>query len=344
MKNERRGIVICGAYGMDNAGDDAVLRSIVQSARAFDGEMPVCVIGRKPKKIAARFGVAAAGRLAIFKWLRAMRKAKLFLLGGGSLLQTSTSRRSLWYYLAVTRLAKKCGCAVQLYGGGVGPVGQARERDRCARVLNECADAVTLRDEKSARTLAEWGVTQLRIVAAADPVFALEAPAGERERSIGFALRPWDGFGEKVPAFARAARYAYESYGLTPVFFALAPEDAAAARRVMAAAGGVPCRMYADARGLGRMSAVLSMRLHGLIFAVVGGAGCAGVSYDPKVSAFCRENDLPCSRLGDVTAEGLCALIDRAVAADVEALSETRERLRRAERANAEVMWELLGS
>lgn len=343
MKNERRGIVVCGAYGMDNAGDDAVLRSLVAAARAFDGEMPVCVIGRKPKKTAARFGVASAGRLSIFKWLRAMRRSKLFILGGGSLLQQATSRRSLWYYLAVTCLAKKMGCAVQLYGCGIGPVRRERAVARCAWVLNECADVICLRDEKSARTLASWGVTQPRIVAAADPVFALEPPPGERERCIGFALRSWEGFREKVPAFARAARYAYEGYGLTPVFFALAPGDAAAARQVMAAVKGVKCRLYSDARELGHMSAVVSMRLHGLIFAVLGGAGCAGVSYDTKVSSFCRDNGLPCSLLGDVTAQGLCALIDRAVHTDIEALSETRERLRRAERANAEVMWELLG-
>lgn len=342
MKNERRGIVVCGAYGMENAGDDAVLRSIVTSAREFDGDMPLCVIGRRARKTASRFGVDSAGRLAIFKWLRAMRRSKLFILGGGSLLQDVTSRRSLWYYLAVTRLAKKMGCAVQLYGCGIGPVRREREIARCARVLNECADAISLRDEKSARTLAQWGVAAPRIVAAADPVFALSGSGGEREKAIGFALRLWDRFREKIPAFARAARYAFENYGLTPVFFALSPADAAAARQVMAAAKGVPCRMYSDARQLGRMSAVVSMRLHGLIFALMGGAGCAGVSYDVKVSSFCRENALPCSLLGDVTAQGLCALIDRAVHADIEALSECCERLRRAERANAEVMWELL--
>lgn len=342
MKNERRGVVICGAYGMDNAGDDAVLQSIVASLRGFDGGMPVCVMGRRPRALAARFGVAAAGRLQIVRWLRAMRQAKLFILGGGSLLQDATSRRSLWYYLIAVRLAKKMGCAVQLYGCGAGPVRHERETARCARVLNECADVICLRDEKSARTLAEWGVTRPRIVPAADSAFALAAPSGERERAIGFALRTWPAFSEKIPAFARAARYAYESYGLTPVFFAFAPGDAAAARRVTAAAGDVPCRLYSDPRGIARMSAVLSMRLHGLIFAVLGGAGAAGVSYDVKVSSFCRENALPCTLLGDVTEAGLCALIDRAVHADAEALAEKRERLRCAERANAEVAWELL--
>ena len=343
MKNERRGIVICGAYGMGNAGDDASLRSIVAALREFDGELPICVMGRRPRTIAAEFGVEAVGRLQSLRWLRRLREAKLFILGGGSLLQDVTSRRSLWYYLTVLRLARKAGCAVQLYGCGMGPVRHERAIRRCARVLDECADVICLRDAKSARTLAEWGVTRPRIVQAADPVFALTPPSGERERAIGFALRDWPEFSKKRTAFAKAARYAYERYGLTPVFFALAPEDAAVARRVMAAAGDIPCRLYADPRGIARMSAVLSMRLHGLIFAMLGGAGVAGVSYDVKVSSFCRENALPCTLLGEVTAAGLCTLIDRAVHADAEALAETRERLRRAERTNAEVVWELLG-
>lgn len=343
MKNDRSGVVICGAYGMDNAGDDAILQSIVQSVRSFDADMPVCVVGRRPKRTAARCGVSAAGRLQVFRWLRAMRRSKLFVLGGGSLLQDVTSRRSLWYYLLLTTAAKKLGCAVQLYGGGVGPVRRERERSRCARVLNECADVLCLRDEKSARTLAQWGVTKPRIVFTADPALALSPPGGERERCIGLALRPWPQLREKIPAFARAARYAFENYGLTPVFFALGPGDAQAARQVTAALRGVPYRTVSDARALGRMSAVLSMRLHGLIFAVTGGAPCAGVSYDVKVSSFCRDNALPCSLLGEVTAQGLCTLIDRVVQTDAEALSETLGRLRRAERANAEVLWQLLG-
>ncbi len=343
MKNERHGVVICGAYGMSNAGDDASLRSIVAALREFDGELPVCVMGRRPRAVAEKLGIEAAGRLQIFRWLRKMREAKLFILGGGSLLQDVTSRRSLWYYLAALRLAKRSGCAVQLYGCGLGPVRHEREIRRCARTLNDCADVICLRDAKSARTLAEWGVTRPRVIAAADPVFALAPPGGEREHAIGFALRDWPEFAEKKAAFAGAAHYAYERYGLTPVFFALAPGDAAAARRVMTAIGSIPCRLYADPRGIARMSAVLSMRLHGLIFAVLGGAGAAGVSYDVKVSSFCRENALPCTLLGEVTVSGLCALVDRAVHADMETLAETRERLRRAEHANAEAAWELLG-
>ena len=51
-----------------------------------------------------------------------MRRSKLYINGGGSLIQDVTSCRSLWYYLTNIRAAKFLGCKVQMYGCGIGPV------------------------------------------------------------------------------------------------------------------------------------------------------------------------------------------------------------------------------
>ena len=340
MKNP--GVLICGAYGLGNAGDDAVLRSMIAALREFDGSLPLCVMARRPRETARRFGVEAVHPLNVPRWLGLMGRTRLFISGGGSLLQDVTSQRSLWYYLAAIALAKQRGCAVMLYGCGIGPVGSKKNRVRCARVLNSCADVICLRDKQSAKTLADWGVTA-ELLVTADPAFREKAAGGEREKCIGFALRGWEGFWYRVPYFAAAARHAWERYGLTPVFVCMAPEDIRAAKSVMAALEDVPCRMMSEPRGLGRMSVVLSMRLHGLIFAVAGGASPAAVSYDPKVAAFCGENGLPWIGLEAAEEESLCALIDRAAASDPELLAETAERLRRKERQNAAAAWELLG-
>lgn len=342
MKNPRQGVVILGAYGMDNAGDDAALRSILESLREFDRDLPVRVIGKKPKRIAKHFGVRAVGQLSLGRMVSALRKSKLFILGGGSLLQDVTSSRSLWYYLGVTVLAKKCGCAVQMYGGGLGPVRGEKNRKHCAAVLDEYTDILCLRDEESRKLLTSWGVTKPRVLRSADPAFRLSFPSAPREKCIGFVLRDWEGVWYHVPDFARAARYAFENYGLTPVFFVFGAGDAVAARSVMAACEGIPCRLSNEPKGVARMTVTLSMRLHGLIFSLLGGVSAAGVSYDDKVSAFCREAGFGCVGLAEVTAQALCTLIDRAMTADAEELLERREWLRRAERINAETAWELL--
>lgn len=340
----RRGIVLCGAYGMENAGDDAILAAILQDMRRLEQDIPITVLARRPASVSKRFGVTAIHPLNISRWFFALKRSALFLSGGGSLLQDVTSRRSLWYYLLTIVLAKKAGCAVQLYGCGIGPLTRASSREHTAKVLNTCADAITLRDEDSLETLNAMGVTEPRILLAADPALRLETPGGDRERKLGLILRPWPDFWARVPDIAAAARYAYERYKLPPVLICLSPEDRTAAGSVSKAleAMGIPCSISLHPRRIGRMTLVLSMRLHGLIFALRDGAPAAGVSYDPKVTAFCREACLPCAELRDADSETLCRLIDEAILLDTETLSATAEKLRRREKANARTAAELL--
>lgn len=343
-RKPRRGVVICGAYGLENAGDDAVLAAILQNLRRLDKALPITVMARKPASVARQFGVTAVHPLNLFRWLSAMRRSTLLISGGGSLLQDVTSRRSLWYYLGAIALAKKMGCSVQLYGCGIGPLLRERSKTRTAKVLNACADAITLRDEDSLHALKTLGVTAPRILLAADPAIRLDTPAGERERSFGIVVRPWPDFWAHVPDFAAAARHVWKRYRLPAVVICLSPEDRVAARSLCAAleAEDVPCSISLHPRRVGRMSLVLSMRLHGLVFALRDGAPAAGVSYDPKVSAFCREAGLPCMNLADTTAEGLCSLVDEALHLDAETLSVSAEKLRRREHVNSRTAAEFI--
>ena len=343
-RRPRRGVVICGAYGMENAGDDAVLTAILSELRRIEQDIPVTVLARRPKAVAKRCGTAAVHPLRVLRRMPAMSRARLFISGGGSLLQDVTSRRSLLYYLLTIRLAKKLGCAVQLYGCGVGPLRSERSRRETAAVLNACADVITLRDGDSADFLRELGVTRPRILIAADPALSLPSAAGERERAAGLVLRDWPGLRERLPALAGGVRYLWSSYRREPVFFCLAPEDRAPVRALcaMLAEEGIPASVSADVRRLGRMSLVLSMRLHGLVFALRDGAPAAGVSYDPKVTAFCREAGFPCAPLDGLTEDGLRALIDAAAHLDGESLSAAAELLRERERLNGRAAAQLL--
>lgn len=340
----RRGAVICGAYGMDNAGDDAVLAAIVDELRRIDRDLPITVLARAPKKTAERFGIAAVHPLRPLRWLRVLRRSALFISGGGSLLQDATSRRSLFYYLATIRLAKRSGCRVMLYGCGIGPLRAEASRRRTAETLSACADVITLRDPDSANLLRELGVAGPRVLLSADPALSAASPAGERERAVGFVLRDWPGFDAHASDLAAAAWYAYETYRLTPVFLCFSPEDRAVSRRICDAleAGGVPCAVASDVRRTGRMSLVISMRLHGLIFALRAGTPSGGISYDPKVASFAADAALPCLPWEAVTADALFRLIDQTAHLDGEALSAAAQRLRRRERVNGSAAAELL--
>lgn len=339
----RQGVVLCGAYGMGNAGDDAILAAVTDALRRLDRDMPITVICRRPKGVARTFGVAAVGRMNVLGWLRAMGSAKLFILGGGGLLQDVTSRRSLWYYLLLLRTAKAMGCATQLYGVGAGPIHHDREQMWTANILNRCADVITLRDSASLAQLKSWGVRGSKRLLAADPVLGAppQVPA-ERERKAGFILRSWPDVWGHVPDFAQAVRYVWERYHLPPVFLCLAPEDRRVIGDVCALLEDVPFSVSTDARRTGRMSLVISMRLHGLIFALSGGAPAAGISYDPKVDAFCTEAGLPMIALRDVTGGDLQDLIDLAMHLDGEHLSVAARTLRAREQMNINAAAQLL--
>ena len=205
------------------------------------------------------------------------------------------------------------------------------------------------------------GVTVPEILLTADPALTLH-PAAEAEtdsvllragipphgRYIAFGVRQWKGFEDKAPIFGKAAKYAYETYGLTPVFTAVDKKLDPAAARLAARGLDIPHYFLDDAGGAGtiigalsRMEAVVSMRLHALIFAAGQGIPLVGVVYDPKVSAFLRYigQERFCD-LEALTEENLREMIDRCVAQPVS--PDAVKRLQEMEQQNVDVARRLI--
>jgi polysaccharide pyruvyl transferase CsaB len=364
-KRDRDGVVICGAYGRGNAGDDAILEAILQEMRSIDPDMPITVLTKDPKATRLTYRVRTAGRMDVGTWKKAMRHAGLYINGGGSLIQDVTSRRSLWFYLHNIQAAHKAGCKVQMYGCGIGPVLREQHRKLAASVLNASVDVITLREPNSLKELQSMGVTKPEILLTADPALTLPAANSDEIDSVllragipphgkylCFALRNWKGFEDKAPLFAQAAKYAYETYSLTPVFAAVEKHLDPVAGRLAAAGLDIPHYFLDDAGSAGtiigalsRMQAVVSMRLHALIFAAGQGIPLAGVVYDPKVSAFLRyigqENFLD---LDALTVDALKAMIDRMVSSPIspEEQAAAVQKLRQIEQVNVDTARRLL--
>jgi polysaccharide pyruvyl transferase WcaK-like protein len=252
-----------------------------------------------------------------------------------------------------------------MYGCGIGPVTRESHRKLAAKVLNQYVDIITLREPDSLEELRAMGVTVPQTILTADPALTLH-PAGENEtdsvllragipphgKYICFALRRWRGFEEKAPLFGAAAKYAYKTYGLTPVFVAIEKRQDPAANKLAARGLDIPHYFLDDAGGAGtiigalsRMEVVVSMRLHALIFSAGQGIPLAGVVYDPKVSAFLRYigQDL-FTDLDALTEENLRAMIDQAVSRTErpEAQAAAVARLREMEQLNVKVARQLL--
>lgn len=332
-RRTQAGAVICGAYGRGNTGDDAILDAILQELRQADPTLPVCVISRNPEETHKKYSVQACYTFRLREIWRKLGRAELFLSGGGSLIQNATSSRSLYYYLLTLLMAKKRNCKVMMYGCGIGPVYGRFHRWVAGRVVNQCVDVITLRDDDSVDELKNMGVYRPKIIRTADPTISIgQEEAGQTADLleqlgipsdgvyIGFGLRQWKGFDEVAPQIARAAQYAWEKHGLIPVFIPMEyPKDCEAAQKVIQhlhcpyhqISEQIPIR-HTTAM-FSRMSMVVGMRLHALIFAAKNGVPGIGISYDMKVDAFlksigCEEALL---HVQSLTAEQLMEQIDR---------------------------------
>ena len=159
------------------------------------------------------------------------------------------------------------------------------------------------------------------------------------------ALRTWEGFEERIPAFAAAAEYACREYGLIPLFCLMEEKSDASAAHAVAKRLRCPYLTVQAGNSGGeilalvhRMSLVISMRLHALVFASGQGVPLVGVVYDPKVSAFLdhlgQDLYLP---LQETNGAALCDLIDAALA-ERRFEGENIRRLRRLAEENEEIL------
>ncbi len=363
----RERVVICGAYGRNNAGDDAILEGILREIRLVDPDRPITVLSRSPRQTRRTGRVNSTHIFNLFGFIASARRAALFVSGGGSLIQNVTSNRSLWYYIGAISLAHRLGARVLMYGCGVGPLTGHFNRRLTASVLNRHVEAITLREDSSLKDIEKLGVTRPRIVLSADPALILEPaepaavdslllsqgvpPQGEY---IAFALRRWPGFEAKTDVFVQAADYASEAHGLTPLFVPIEKRMDMEAARITAARVKHTCYVL-DTTGqageviglMGRCRAVVAMRLHALIFASGQGLPLVGVAYDEKVTAFLRYmgQDL-FAPFDTLDIETLKKLIDRAMMQTD--LQEERltavARLRAMEARNVDILQEMLRS
>ncbi len=327
-KKERDGVLICGAYGKGNRGDNAILSAIVRQLRSIDSDLPICVLSRDPKETRLCAGIPSIYTFRPFKSRKILKQTELYISGGGTLMQDATSTRSLLYYLFSIKQAKKAGCKVMLYGCGIGPIHRKRNRKRTAKVLNACADVISVRDHYSLSFLRELGVTKPAIHLTADPALLVDAQdynylhrcgLSEKEQYALFALRPWEGYRQEV--FAQAAEHIYKNYGMIPVLYCMEPNRDLAVARELAKQLHCPYKLLEAGESgeqvicvIKQMSLVVSMRLHTLIFAAGQGIPLVGVVYDPKVSGFL--DDLGQKRylpLEKAEGSSLCAMIDQAL-------------------------------
>lgn len=291
-------VAVSGYYGCGNTGDEAVLAGILESFKRRNAAVEFTVFSARPEDTHRLHGVRAVDRIRGVG--PALKEADLLLSGGGSLLQDTTSLRSLLYYLWVTRTAQRMNRPVMLYAQGIGPLRRPVARMLVRRFANR-VNYITVRDEPSADLLTRVGVNRPTVEVTADPAFALTPESNGRADEIlrtegidpsrpiaGFAIRPWKLQGVPVESWAKMTRIVAKS-GMQIVFLPMhLPDDRDLSERVAsqfdeARVIRAPLSPAEAVAVVGRFGGVVAMRLHALIFGAMGGVPLLALGYDPKV-------------------------------------------------------------
>ena len=94
-------VMISGYYGFHNSGDDSILKAMVDSLRSARPGIRILAMSNDPAETKAVYGIDAIHRFDLLGICRYLRKTRLLISGGGSLIQDVTSDKSLAYYLGI---------------------------------------------------------------------------------------------------------------------------------------------------------------------------------------------------------------------------------------------------
>lgn len=291
-------VILCGYYGKGNGGDEALLLSLLQM---LPKSVEPVVLSGQPRETRSLYGVEAYDRFSAFSILTALRSADALILGGGSLLQDSTSFTSLLYYGGLVGLAQRFGLKTIAWAQGIGPLRRDISQWLVTQLLRGC-DGISVRDGASARWLSQ---RQIPCIMAPDPVWALDAipldtPITLPQPRLALCLRPHPLLTEpRLQALIAALNQLQDTLNLGILLVPFQPQhDRPLMQRLLQDLKGevqlLPLEHPQYFKTIFQsVDLTLSMRLHGLIMAAAAGCRCYGLSYDPKVSHLMEDLCLP---------------------------------------------------
>ena len=299
-------------YGCGNIGDDAVLQGILKIVTTA---FPACELAVETEGARRLDFLPPAVRLVDSYDLKdvtqCIQACDCFISGGGTMIGDELGVQfPLTHNLERIVRAKRYGKAVVMLAIGANRL-RTPEGVNIAKILVGLADAITLRDQQSRAVCDELGAKPGRTFGTADPAFLLKGEETVRTREVKRRLRSkgkvigvnvineaWaDQTGFKA-TIAEVCDELHARHGYTPVFF---ENEVRLDRFYDFQANQETARMlhcpyeilepvyYTPGEMIDLVSsfdAVITMRMHGLIFAALAGTTFATISRVDKVDNF----------------------------------------------------------
>jgi|GEM_PF-1484480 len=361
INNQRpKRIVISGFYGAGNAGDELILRSIIEGVGKERKDIQFIVASENPTSVERLHACPAFQRSDASAMDAEMSVATAAVLGGGGLWHDYTFKRSggplslfsdtsisLAGFGKLLILARIYGRPAHAFGIGVGPL-RDQQAKQLLRLLGETAQTIVVRDRESKALLEAVEGWQLSVRYVPDMVYALDlsnlqVPSNIRNISndcpiIAVNLRPWlmenEGLEYHV---ARVLERVARTHDCALVGIPMqAKHDEEVLKRVFAMIS-IPrpslvlewTEHFEELFGVIQISrALLAMRLHACLLGHRLGVPTLGIKYDPKVEQHFKELGIEERALPyDVTVDDLVAGLTKVLALEGKLETPVRNRV-----------------
>lgn len=294
-KNRSLKISVCGYYGHKNLGDEAILSIIKQKLSFYFPNAKIYIIsGKNPIKI-----------------LRRLHKTDLFIFGGGSLLQNSTSNASLFYYLSIIHVANLLCKHKIMLANGIGPIQNHLISSKVLlKIIGKAIntfDYISVRDTNS-QSILKAILPNRKIHLIPDPTLLcardLLQTSNPLERKTYFVYIPCSNALQKnnITPYKLADSLSYiKNKFSTPITIAVLnpKKDLKLAKKLKGELESIkivcPDTPIELCSILDNAKFVISQRYHGSLFALIKKTPALSISSDPKLRALCEDYRLfPC--------------------------------------------------
>lgn len=321
----KKKIILVGAYGCGNKGDDAILEGILQSlGDDYDFTVTTGKYGGIKEKfhvpvIQCRMNegltISVFGNLLLFfpKYLVRCLQSDCVLIGGGSLLHDIT-KYNLVFFSILQKIAGIFRKKVIYIGVGAGPINTGLGRWLCGHVIGK-AEKIFVRDIPDYKLLDQFGLKNIELTA--DMAFMVETSNGtadsilqahglERKKYVAVTASEWfksDNFWEKdkldfteqTIKLTELIRIIIRTTGMPVLFIPTVCHDYRLGIEIQKQISPEQFIVLSDLYDCSQMAALVAeskflfgIRMHSLIFAIRAGTPFITSIYDRKVESLLK--------------------------------------------------------
>lgn len=291
--------VLSGYFGFKNFGDEAILSVLINKLKSLC-DCEISVISAQPAYTMSQYkNVKSIYTFNITDILTEIINSDILISGGGSLLQDTTSFKSLIYYLLIIFLGLISKKKVIIFAQGIGPIKNLFGLILTMQILKHCT-YVSVRDKKSYALLKTWGV---KCELLCDPIFSAEVSDFKEENTVAVQLRDCKNMSNDfIDRLAESVCRNFPNTNLE-IFSFQDSYDLEVCKKfekiVNILEPNIKTTVYSDLTNneiiekISKAKYLIAMRFHAIIIGLLAKSKILAINYDIKVEKIAKEFKLP---------------------------------------------------